>query len=54
MVYYINIKFEPKIDGIKILNTKQKILHVTGPDAFTNGESDFSGMFYPNVIIMTV
>ena len=24
------------------------------PDKFTNGESDFSGMFYPNVIIMTV
>jgi len=35
MVYYINIKFEPTIDGIGRLNTKQKILHVTGPDAFT-------------------
>ncbi len=34
MVYYINIKFEPKIDGFERLNTKQKILHVTGPDAF--------------------
>jgi mannosyltransferase OCH1-like enzyme len=35
MVYYINIQFEPRINGVEILNTKQKILHVTGPDAFT-------------------
>lgn len=35
MIHYINIKFEPRIHGIERLNTKQKILHVTGPDAFT-------------------
>lgn len=34
MVKYINMKYEPKIKGIRILNSKQKILHVTGPDAF--------------------
>ncbi len=32
---YIHTKFQPSIPGIKVLNTKQKILHVTGPDAFT-------------------
>jgi hypothetical protein len=35
MVRYINLKFEPTIKGIRVLNSKQKILHVTGPDAFT-------------------
>lgn len=35
MVYYINNKFNPTIKGIKMLNTKEKILKVTGPDAFT-------------------
>lgn len=32
---YIHTKFKPTIPGINVLNTKQKILHVTGPDAFT-------------------
>lgn len=32
---YIQIKYQPTIQGISILNTKQKILHVTGPDSFT-------------------
>jgi mannosyltransferase OCH1-like enzyme len=32
---YIHTKFQPKIPGMNVLNTKQKILHVTGPDAFT-------------------
>ena len=36
IVNYIEIKYEPKINGILKLNSKQKILHVTGPDAFTN------------------
>jgi mannosyltransferase OCH1-like enzyme len=35
MVNYIEIKYEPKINGILKLNSKQKILHVTGPDSFT-------------------
>ncbi len=35
MINYIETKFEPKIPGFPILNTKQKILNVTGPDAFT-------------------
>lgn len=35
MVKYIETRYEPKIINIPILNTKQKILHVTGPDAFT-------------------
>ena len=33
-VEYISIKYIPKIDGYSHLNTKQKILNVTGPDAF--------------------
>jgi len=36
MVNYIEIKYKPIIKGINILNSKQKILHVTGPDSFTN------------------
>ena len=35
MVKYIETKYNPKIPNMLILNTKQKILHVTGPDAFT-------------------
>lgn len=35
MVYYINQKYEPTIENIKNLTTKQKILHVTGPDMFS-------------------
>lgn len=34
MVYYINIKYIPRIRGINNLTTKQKILNITGPDAF--------------------
>jgi mannosyltransferase OCH1-like enzyme len=34
MVVYIKSNFEPKIKRIPVLNSKQKILHVTGPDAF--------------------
>lgn len=36
IVNYIEIKYEPKINGILKLNSKHKILHITGPDAFTN------------------
>jgi len=35
MVGYIKKKHEPKIKHYNFLTTKQKILHVTGPDAFT-------------------
>ena len=35
MVYDITRRFEPTIAGYPVLTTKQKILHVTGPDAFT-------------------
>ena len=35
MVGYIKTKHEPKIENYKFLNSKQKILHITGPDAFT-------------------
>ena len=35
MVYYIENKYNPTIPNINTLNTKQKILNVTGPDAFT-------------------
>jgi mannosyltransferase OCH1-like enzyme len=35
MVKYITNKYEPKLSNILNLNTKQKILNVTGPDAFT-------------------
>jgi len=35
IVNYIEVKYEPKINGITKLNSKQKILHVTGPDSFT-------------------
>lgn len=35
IVNYIEIKYEPKINGILKLNSKQKILHITGPDSFT-------------------
>lgn len=34
MVHYIEIKYIPKLSNYK-LDTKGKILHVTGPDAFT-------------------
>jgi mannosyltransferase OCH1-like enzyme len=35
IVEYIENKYEPKIKNLVSLNTKQKILHITGPDAFT-------------------
>ena len=35
MVNYIENKYEPKLPNILVLNSKQKILNVTGPDAFT-------------------
>jgi mannosyltransferase OCH1-like enzyme len=35
MVNYIETKYQPQINGRTELNTKEKILHVTGPDAFT-------------------
>lgn len=35
MVVNIENKYEPYIPGYKILNSKQKILQLTGPDAFT-------------------
>lgn len=35
MVHYIENKYEPVIPNIYLLNSKQKILNVTGPDAFT-------------------
>ena len=44
MVYYIENKFEPKIPGIEKLNTKQKILNVTGPDAFTKVIDEYTTM----------
>lgn len=33
MVSYIENGFEPRIRGVRVLTAKQKILHVTGPDA---------------------
>lgn len=35
MTYYIKNKYEPRIRNYTTLTTKQKILHVTGPDAFS-------------------
>ncbi len=35
IVNLIEIKYQPKISGILNLNSKQKILHITGPDSFT-------------------
>jgi len=35
MVYLIHQKYEPTIENINVLTTKQKILHVTGPDMFS-------------------
>lgn len=35
MVSNILCKYSPSIPGISVLNSKQKILHVTGPDMFT-------------------
>ena len=35
MVSLIHEKYEPTIENIKVLTTKQKILHVTGPDMFS-------------------
>jgi mannosyltransferase OCH1-like enzyme len=35
MVQYINKKYYPTIKGIRVLNMKEKILNVTGPDAFS-------------------
>ena len=36
MVNYIENKYEPTIFGKTVLSSKEKILNVTGPDAFTN------------------
>ena len=35
MVSLIHAKYEPTIENINVLTTKQKILHVTGPDMFS-------------------
>lgn len=35
MVHYINTRYEPHIRGLNRLTSKQKVLNVTGPDAFT-------------------
>ena len=35
MVFLIHKKYEPTIENIKVLTTKQKIFHVTGPDMFS-------------------
>jgi mannosyltransferase OCH1-like enzyme len=49
MVHYINIKFEPHIHGVKRLDTKQKILHVTGPDAFTKAIESENKILHRNL-----
>ena len=41
MINYIETKYEPKIVGIPVLNSKQKILNVTGPDAFTKAINSY-------------
>jgi hypothetical protein len=33
-------KYVPTIPNYNVLNTKEKILHVTGPDAFTDAVND--------------
>ena len=50
MMHYIKTKYEPTIPHIPKLTTKEKILHVTGPDAFAkairdciNSNSDANG-----------
>ena len=35
MVHYINTRYEPHIRGLHRLTSKEKVLNVTGPDAFT-------------------
>lgn len=35
IVNYINNRHNPSIQGIRTLNTKEKILNITGPDAFS-------------------
>ena len=35
MIYYIELRYEPKQICNILLNTKQKVLNVTGPDAFS-------------------
>jgi mannosyltransferase OCH1-like enzyme len=40
MVKYIENKYIPTLNNYK-LNTKQKILHITGPDAFTKAINDY-------------
>jgi mannosyltransferase OCH1-like enzyme len=40
MIYYIEIKYVPKIINYN-LSTKEKILHVTGPDAFTKAVKNY-------------
>jgi mannosyltransferase OCH1-like enzyme len=42
MTYYIEIKYEPSIGGTTNIDTKQKILNVTGPDAFTKAINMYS------------
>jgi mannosyltransferase OCH1-like enzyme len=41
IVNYIEIKYEPQINEILKLNSKQKILNVTGPDAFTKAVNNY-------------
>jgi len=40
-VEYISIKYIPIIDGYHQLNTKQKILNITGPDAFAKAINNY-------------
>jgi len=52
MVNYIENNYEPTIPKIKKLNSKQKILHITGPDAFTkaiNNVISVSGKLHRNI-----
>jgi mannosyltransferase OCH1-like enzyme len=54
MIYYINIKFEPQIKGFDNLNTKQKILHITGPDAFTKVIESEKKILHRNIDYYTI
>jgi len=41
MVHYIETKYVPTIPNYPVLNSKEKILHVTGPDAFTEVVNEY-------------
>jgi hypothetical protein len=52
MTHYIEIKYQPKIDNYGVLNSKQQILHVTGPDAFTkviNNYNEKNGILHRSI-----